>query len=146
MPASTPSCARRIDLTREEADLARFEVDRIRADGAVTAAQAALAAAIGAPDAAIDAGSDDVDYPAAPSLDQLVAQLDREQPSLRAARDQLDAQHAITDSIQRELLPDLSLSATITGRAGGAQVTSAGASNPAGTASSPTCRTGTRSS
>jgi outer membrane protein len=121
-----------IDLTREEADLARFEVDRIRAAGAVTAAQATLAAAIGAPEAAIDAGADDVGYPAAPTLDQLVTELDRQQPSLRAARDQLEAQHAITDSIQRELLPDLSLSATITGRAGGAQVTSAGASNPAG--------------
>lgn len=111
-----------IDLTRAEADLARFDVDRVRAAGAVTTAEAVLAAAIGAPDAAIDAGADDITYPVAPTLEVLASELDRRDPSLRAARDVLDAQHALTKSIERELLPDLSLSATLTGRAGGATV------------------------
>ncbi len=109
-----------IDLTRADADLARFEVDRVRAQGALTSAQAVLAAAIGAPDAAIDTGADDVTYPAAPALDVLGGQLDRRDPSLRAAHDALEAQRAVTKSIERELRPDFSLSATFTGRAGGA--------------------------
>ncbi|HUJ62247.1 MAG TPA: TolC family protein [Kofleriaceae bacterium] len=120
-----------IDLTRAEADLARFEVDRVRAQGALTTAQAVLAAAIGAPDAAIDSGADDVTYPAAPPLDVLARELDRRDPSLRAAFDTLDGQRAVTDSIVRELLPDLSLSAGLTGRAGGAAATG-GQSTPAG--------------
>jgi outer membrane protein TolC len=111
-----------IDLTRAEADLARFDVDRVRAQGALTAAQAVLAAAIGAPDAAIDTGADDVSYPVAPPLDVLGSELDRRDPSLRAARDAVDAQRAVTKSIERELRPDLVLSAGITGRAGGAAV------------------------
>jgi outer membrane protein TolC len=111
-----------IDLTRAEADLARCEVDRVRATGALTTAQAALAAAIGAPDAAIDSGADDVSYPVAPPLDVVDSELDRRDPSLRAALAALNAQRAATRSIERELLPDFSLSASITGRAGGAAV------------------------
>lgn len=111
-----------VDLTRAEADLARFEVDRVRAEGAVTSAEAVLAAAIGAPDAAIDAGTDDLTYPMAPPVEVLDRELDRRDPSLRAARDALDAQHAVTQSIERELRPDVQLSAGVTGRAGGAAV------------------------
>ncbi|HTR53095.1 MAG TPA: TolC family protein, partial [Kofleriaceae bacterium] len=121
-----------VDLTRAEADLARFEVDRIRAVGAVTTSQAVLAAAIGAPDAAIDTGADDVSYTSALPIDSLMRELDQREPSLRAARDSLNAQQALTRSIERELAPDIELSADITGRAGGATVTTAGASNPAG--------------
>jgi outer membrane protein TolC len=121
-----------IDLTREEADLARYQVDVLRANGALISAQAALAAAIGSPERTIDAGVDDVDYPIAPALDPLVEDLDRVDPSLRAARDVLVAQRSVTKSIELELRPDFGLSATITGRAGGATVTSAGTSNPAG--------------
>ena len=119
-----------IDLTRADADLARFEVERVRAQGSVTAAQSVLAAAIGAPDAAIDTGADDVTYPSAPPIDAIANQLDRQDPSLRAAHDALEAQQAVTRSIERELLPDFSLSAGFTGRAGGAQVT--GQTTPAG--------------
>ena len=121
-----------IDLTREEADLQHFEVDRVRAQGALTAAQAVLAAAIGAPDAAIDTGADDVTYPSAPAFETLVRDLDRQDPSLRGARDVLDGQHALTHAIEREKLPDVSLSAGVTGRAGGATIATAGADNPSG--------------
>ena len=119
-----------IDLTRADADLARFEVDRVRAQGAVTAAEAVLAAAIGAPDAAIDTGADDINYAVAPPIESLAADLDRRDPSLRAARDALEGQRAVTKSIERELMPDFSLSAGVTGRAGGSAVT--GQTTPAG--------------
>ena len=119
-----------IDLTRAEADLARFDVDRVRAEGALTAAESVLAAAIGAPDAAIDTGADDVNYAVAPPIEALAADLDRRDPSLRAAKDALDAQKAVTKSIERELMPDFSLSAGLTGRAGGTAVT--GETTPAG--------------
>jgi HAE1 family hydrophobic/amphiphilic exporter-1 len=112
-----------IDLTRAEADLARFEVDRVRAQGALTSAQAVLAAAIGAPDAGIDAGTDDVNYAASPGLSSALADLDRRDPLLRAANDVLRGQHEVTRAIEAELRPDLSLIAGLTGRAGGAAVT-----------------------
>ncbi len=127
-----------VDLTRAEADLARFEVDRIRAAGAVVTAQAVLAAAVGAPDTGIDSGADDVGYPAVTPSDTVVRDLDQRQPALRAARDTLDAQRAVTRSIERELAPDLSLSADVTARAGGATVTGANVSNPPGEGLLPT--------
>jgi outer membrane protein TolC len=115
-----------IELTRAEADLARFTVDRVRALGALTSAQAVLAAAVGSPDAALDAGADDVRYPDTAPLDGALHELDQRDPALRAAAATLDAQRALTRSIERELRPDLSLSAGITGRAGGSEV----ATNP----------------
>jgi outer membrane protein len=119
-----------IELTRAEADLARFDVERVRAQGALVSAQAVLAAAIGAPDPAIDAGADDVAYPAFPALDAAVRELDRREPSLRAAADALRGQHEQTRAIEAELRPDVGLVAGITGRAGGTPV--AGQTTPAG--------------
>lgn len=115
-----------IELTRAEADLARFEVDRVRAQGALTGAQAVLAAVIGAPDAALDAGADDVRYPDALPLATALGELDQREPQLRAASAMLRAQQQLTRSIEAELRPDLSLSAGVTGRAGGSSV----ATNP----------------
>lgn len=112
-----------IELTRAEADLARFEVDRLRAQGALTSAEAVLAAAIGAPDAAIDAGADDLPYPSVLPLETAIREFDQREPSLRARADALRAQHEVTRSIEDELRPDVSLSAGVTGRAGGSSVT-----------------------
>jgi outer membrane protein TolC len=110
-----------IELTRAEADLARFDVDRIRATGAVSTAETVLAAAIGSSAATVDAGADDLGLGSpVPAGDTTRA------PELRAARDQLIAQQHITQSIRDELRPDVSLSAELTGRAGGAAV----ATNP----------------
>lgn len=119
-----------IELTRAEADLARFTVDVVRARGALASSQAVLAAAIGAPDAALDAGADDVTYPGAAPIGQAIQDLDQRDPSIVAATANLDAQRALTQSIERELRPDLSLSATVTGRAGGSHV--AGQDDPTG--------------
>lgn len=113
-----------IELTRAEADLARREADAVRAEGSLRAAQQVLAAAIGATEPALDAGPDDVAYAPPPTID--LHQLDQRIPSLRSAIDALRGQHALTKAISAELLPDLSLSATLTGRAGGSEV----ATNP----------------
>ncbi|HEX4453371.1 MAG TPA: TolC family protein [Kofleriaceae bacterium] len=110
-----------IELTRAEADLARFEVDAVRAQGNLTVAQSVLAAAIGASAPTVDAGADDLVYSAPPPLDRSAKALDHD-PALRAARDRLAAQQSLTRSIRDELRPDLSFSAELTGRAGGAAV------------------------
>jgi len=110
-----------IELTRAEADLARYQVDQVRAQGALSTAQAVLAAAIGSTSPAVDAGTDDVvlKEPAREAL----GEVETLSPELRAARDELDAQRLFTRSIHAELRPDLGLSAELTGRAGGATVT-----------------------
>ncbi|HEY0250325.1 MAG TPA: TolC family protein [Kofleriaceae bacterium] len=102
-----------IELARAEADLARYEVDRVRAAGAVQTTQAVLAAAIGAA-TSVDAGADDLPIRAPGAI--------TDAPELRAARDRLRAQQLQTAAIRAEMRPDLSISAEITGRAGGADV------------------------
>ncbi|MEP6859381.1 MAG: TolC family protein [Deltaproteobacteria bacterium] len=110
-----------IELARAEADLARYQVYQVRAQGAVKSAQAVLAAAIGSGSPAVDAGTDDVvlDDP----IREALGDVETRSPELRAARDQLAAQRLFTRSIHAEMRPDLGLSAELTGRAGGAAVT-----------------------
>ncbi|HET9989548.1 MAG TPA: TolC family protein, partial [Kofleriaceae bacterium] len=110
-----------IELARAEADLARYQVDQVRAQGALSTAQAVLAAGIGASAPAIDAGTDDVVL-REPSREAL-GDVEARSPEMRSARDQLDAQRLFTRSIRAEMRPDLGLSAELTGRAGGATVT-----------------------
>jgi len=115
-----------IELTRAEADLARRQAELVHADGALRAAQQVLAAAIGATEPALDAGADDMTYVAPVAIGSALGDLDRREPSVRAAIDSLHGQHALTRAIEAELHPDLSLSAGVTGRAGGSPV----ATNP----------------
>ncbi|MEO6777375.1 MAG: TolC family protein [Kofleriaceae bacterium] len=115
-----------IDLTRADADLARYELDRVRATGALATAQAVLAGAIGSPEPRIDAGADDVAVRAAPGSLAEAHAAALHAPELHGAEAELRAQQQITRSIRAELLPDLGVSAEVTGRAGGAAV----ASNP----------------
>lgn len=111
-----------IELTRADADLARYELDRVRAAGALASAQAVFAAAIGSTDASLDAGPDDVTLPTAPASVAAVRASFQNAPELRSAQAQLRAQRQITEAIRAELRPDISLSAELTGRAGGATV------------------------
>ena len=103
-----------IELTRADADLTRYEVARVRDAGAVAVAQNLLAAAVGA-DAPVDAGLDDVPITGGNLAVEAA-------PELRAARALLAAQQLSTESLRRLLHPDLSLSAELTGRAGGTAV------------------------
>ncbi len=111
-----------IELTRAEADLAHYEVDRIRATGSLAVAQAVLAAAIGSTQASIDAGTDDLMLAEPPAVDAAMRDAAERAPELRAARAQLLAQQKLTTAIRDELNPDLSVAASLSGRAGGADV------------------------
>jgi outer membrane protein len=115
-----------IELTRAEADLARFDVGRIKARGGLALAQAVLAASIGAPDAAVDT-SGEAPVPAdMPTMANAVQLVEARDPILAEAIAQLKASEQRTRAIGAELRPDISLTATLTGRAGGATPTGSG--------------------
>ncbi|HXU61296.1 MAG TPA: TolC family protein [Polyangia bacterium] len=109
-----------IELTRAEADLTRFDTARIRALGGVTAAEAVLAAAVGAPDPALDAANVPTTPRELPALADALRAAEAKEPQLQAAIASLRAQEQQTRAIGASMRPDLQLSATISGRAGGA--------------------------
>ena len=113
-----------IDLTRADADLSRFDVARLDARANVVAAQAAFAAVVGVTDRTLDAAGEVDESPPAPSLDQAIGDALTRDPLVRERTAALDAQRASTRVIQSELRPDISLTSTLSGRAGGASPTS----------------------
>lgn len=120
-----------VDLTRAEADLSRFEVARVDAEQNVVAAQAAFAAVVGVSDRTLDAATaQEPVIPPAPSLDAAIDQALQRDPLVRERAGSVAAQRAATRAIAAEIRPDLSLTATLSGRAGGAASTSGPA--PAG--------------
>ena len=113
-----------IELTRAEADLQRFDIGRIRARGGVAVSQSVLAAAIGSPEPALDAAATPptpADMPALANAIQLASARD---PHLQQTLAQLKAQEDQTRAVGAELRPDLTLTGTLSGRAGGASPTS----------------------
>jgi|HubBroStandDraft_1064217.scaffolds.fasta_scaffold01907_7 outer membrane protein len=113
-----------IDLTRAEADLARYDVDRVRARGGLSVAQTVLAASIGAPEAGIDAADQAVRPSDMPTLRDSIALAQQRNPRLTAALAQLKATEDQARAIGAELRPNLSVTATLSGRAGGAPASS----------------------
>jgi outer membrane protein len=109
-----------IELTRAEADLQRFEVGRLRAQGGVAVAQSVLAAAIGAPDAAVDVAEDPPVRSDMPALSEALALAQQRDPRLAETIAELEAAERHTRAVGAELRPDLSMTATLSGRAGGA--------------------------
>jgi len=109
-----------IDLTRADADLARFDAGRIRARGGVQTAQAVYAASVGVPDAALDVAGTPAAPLDLPALNDAVAQANARDPRILGAIAQLRAQESQTRAIRSETRPDLSLTGTFSGRAGGA--------------------------
>jgi outer membrane protein TolC len=109
-----------VDLTRAEADLARFDLGRVRARGGLAVSQSVLAAAIGAPDLTLDAADGAPAPEDVPSLREALDLGMRRDPRIREAMARVSAQQARTKAISAEQRPDLSLSATFSGRAGGA--------------------------
>jgi outer membrane protein len=109
-----------IELTRADADLARYDVGRVRALGGLSVAQSVLAAAIGAPEAAIDATDLTPQPEDLPTLADALTAAQKRGPRLAEALAELQAAEARTRAIGAELRPDLSVTATISGRAGGA--------------------------
>src|SRR5581483_5052176 len=105
-----------IELTRAEADLTKFDVARIRAAGSLATAQAVFAAAVGVDDPTLDAAGEPPPAAPLPPLDQsLKASLQRD-PLLLEARTRVRGAEAVTRALAAELRPDLSLTATFSGR------------------------------
>lgn len=113
-----------IDLTRAEADLSRFDVARLDANENVVAAQASFAAVVGVTDHLLDATGEVDEAPPAPTLDQAIEDALSRDPLVHERMANLDAQRASTRLIESELRPDIALTATVSGRAGGASPTS----------------------
>jgi outer membrane protein len=121
-----------IELTRSDADLARFDVGRIKARGGLALAQSVLAAAIGAPEPAVDTSSDALQISDMPTMARAVQLVESRDPVLAEAIARLKASEERTRAIGAELRPDLSLTATLTGRAGGAPPSSPTQPTPGG--------------
>ncbi len=121
-----------IERTRAEADLARFEVNRMRAEGGVASAQVVLAAAVGVADRMLDAADVLSPVPPMPSLGQAMADAAARDPVLMEARARVAAQQAVTRAIGAEMRPDIFLTGTFSGRAGGATPSSGAAANDGG--------------
>jgi outer membrane protein len=121
-----------IELTRAEADLARFAVGRVRAQGGLVIAQSVLAASIGAPDPAVDVASEAPQVADLPSLNEALERAQVRDPRMAEAIAELRAAEAKTRAVGAELRPDLGLTGTISGRAGGAPGTAAGYTAPSG--------------
>jgi outer membrane protein TolC len=115
-----------IELTRAEADLARLDAGRVRARGGLAQAQTMFAAAVGVIDEALDAAGGSSSPPDMPALSTAIQEASRRDPRVRQAMAQLRAEEERTRAIGALLRPDLSLTGTITGRAGGAPPSSGG--------------------
>jgi outer membrane protein TolC len=107
-----------IELTRAVADLTRFDVGRIRAAGGLETAQAAFAGAVGVDEPMLDAAGDPPAAGPVPPFDQGLKAARARDPLLEEARARVRGAEALTRAIAAELRPDLSLSATFSGRAG----------------------------
>jgi outer membrane protein len=109
-----------IELTRSEADLTKFDVARVQATGGVRSAQTVFAAAVGVPDHVLDADGDPGSSAPLPPLDQALRSMDLRDPLIRTAAAQLETHRAVTRAVAAQSRPELFLSATLSGRAGGA--------------------------
>lgn len=113
-----------IELTRSEADLSKFDVGRIRARGGVDTARAVFAAAVGVDALVLDAVGEAGEAAPVPPLDEGLRQSLARDPTLDEARSRVRASEALTRAIAAELRPDLSLTATFSGRDGTASPSS----------------------
>jgi outer membrane protein TolC len=109
-----------IELTRAEADLARFEIGRVRARGGVTSAEVVFAAAVAVPEERLDIAEAPPSPRELPPLDAAVRDALARDPRVLATLAELEAEEARTRAIGAELRPNLALTATLSGRAGGA--------------------------
>jgi len=110
-----------IEATRAEADLTRFDIGRIRARGGLETARAVFAATVGVTDPALDArGPVPQNAPDVPALEEAIEKASARDPRLLAALTRVRAEELRTRAIGAELRPEVSLTGTISGRAGGA--------------------------
>lgn len=109
-----------VDLARSDADLAKYEVGRARARGSLDLARGLLATVIAYPAPVVDAADDLPTGATSESLERALADAERRDPALAAARARVRAQEAATSAIGAEQRPNLYLSSSISVRGGGA--------------------------
>ena len=119
-----------IELTRAEAELSKFDVERVRARGGLAIAEAVLGAAVGAPDETVDTASEAPASGDVPTIAQAAAMARARDPAMAAAIARLTAAEKATRAIGAELRPNLTLTAGLSARAGGAS--GSGAATPSG--------------
>jgi outer membrane protein len=119
-----------VELTRAEADLARFDVGRVRAAAGVTMAESVLAAAVGVAEPAVDVPANMPGQRELPSLADAVRDAAARDPRIQAAVARVKAQEQATKAIGAELRPNLALTSSISGRAGGAPPSATGELSP----------------
>jgi len=107
-----------IELTRAEAELTRFDVGRVRARGSVDSARAVFAAAVGVTTSMLDAAPEAEAFEEAPPLESSMRRALERDPTLDEARSRIRGGEAVTRAIAAEMRPDLSLTATLSGRDG----------------------------
>jgi outer membrane protein TolC len=115
-----------IELTRAQADVAQLEVKRVRAQAGLREARAALAAGMGSDQLEADAKEAPASDRAAPAFEEALHRALSTNPEIANALARIDTQHQLSRAIFHEMLPNLSASATLSGRAGGAAPSSGG--------------------
>ncbi len=108
-----------IELTRAESDLSRFDVGRVRARGGLAIAQGVLAATVGSTEPALDVAGDSPAAAELPALNDALARAISRDPRILEAMSRLSAQEKTSVAIGAELRPDVFLTGTASGRAGG---------------------------
>ncbi|HEY0468858.1 MAG TPA: TolC family protein [Polyangiaceae bacterium] len=109
-----------IEVTRANADVTRFEVARIRAQGSLVVSRGVFAAAVGYEQPELDASDEPTDEQRFPSRAQgetLAVELD---PAVQEAVGKVRVEHSLAESLSASLRPNLSASAAVSMRAGGA--------------------------
>ncbi|HVW24607.1 MAG TPA: TolC family protein [Polyangiaceae bacterium] len=109
-----------IELTRAQADLERFGIAKIRATGNVSISQNVLAASIGSAEPLLDAVGEAPTPAEMPALSRAIELAGARDPHLLSTFARLKQQEQQTRAIGAELRPDLFLTTTLSGRAGGA--------------------------
>lgn len=121
-----------IELTRAEADVARYEAGMTRAEAGVHVARSVFAAAAGVDDVELDAApAAPGEPPRLPPLADVLAAASAS-PDVLEPRARVEAQRAETRRLEAQNRPNLTATAALSGRAGGAPPSSAGTPSPYG--------------
>jgi outer membrane protein len=121
-----------IELTRADANLKRYELGQLQASSNLVTAQIVYAAAVGVTDAGLDTPEGSMVVPEEPPLGTALEQAAARDPRILQAVAQLKADEERTKAVGAELRPNLWISGTVSGRAGGAPPSQAGESASGG--------------
>ena len=109
-----------IEATRADADVTRFEVARIRARGSLLVSRGVFAATVGYDQPELDASDEAPGDPAFPARAEGEARAVELDPAVQEAVGKVRAERSLAESVSASLRPNLSASAALSVRAGGA--------------------------